>query len=320
MATTIHWEPKRWAASSTRCGFSTAAVLMATLSAPGSSIWRTSSALRTPPPTVNGMNTWSAIRRTMSTAVSRFSGDALMSRNTSSSAPSASYTPASSTGSPASRRSRKRMPLTTRPPATSKQGMIRVVSMARPIVSGARGGPLAEVPGCSRQHGAAGGEQQRQHDEPEYSLRCPRPQPAPGHSPHDQRRHARRHRQEDVLADLPGDRQADDRQQAGWDEQRQKRRPEPFDLALESEHVEDGGRAAHAGGGAEGAAHPAHNERERGDRTRQGHSRRQVDEQTGHDDYAGHHDLERGRVDAVEDEHTRRNARKAADQERRHPA
>src|SRR5580704_13716037 len=47
-------------------------------------------ALRTPPPTVSGMNTWSAVRATTSTIVSRCSADAVMSRNTSSSAPSAS--------------------------------------------------------------------------------------------------------------------------------------------------------------------------------------------------------------------------------------
>jgi hypothetical protein len=51
---------------------------------------RASSAVRTPPPTVNGMNTSSATRWTISTVVSRWSLDAVISRNTSSSAPSAS--------------------------------------------------------------------------------------------------------------------------------------------------------------------------------------------------------------------------------------
>ena len=46
--------------------------------------------LRTPPPTVSGMNTWSAVRPTTSIMVSRSPLDAVMSRNTSSSAPSAS--------------------------------------------------------------------------------------------------------------------------------------------------------------------------------------------------------------------------------------
>src|SRR3954452_8731433 len=50
-----------------------------------------------------------------------------MSRKVSSSAPSASYTRASSTGSPASRRPTKLTPLTTRPAVTSRQGMTRAV-------------------------------------------------------------------------------------------------------------------------------------------------------------------------------------------------
>src|SRR5450830_1019148 len=52
-----------------------------------------------------------------------------MSRNTSSSSPCASYSFASSTGSPASRNSTKETPFTTRPLSTSKQGMIRLVSI-----------------------------------------------------------------------------------------------------------------------------------------------------------------------------------------------
>ena len=71
-------------------GSSTAAVLTATLSAPARSNRRASSTERTPPPTVNGMNTCSAVRRATSTIVSRASDDAVMSRNTTSSAPSAS--------------------------------------------------------------------------------------------------------------------------------------------------------------------------------------------------------------------------------------
>src|SRR5262249_24209818 len=56
---------------------------------------------------------------------------AVISRNASSSAPSASYRRATSTGSPASRRLTKLIPFTTRPPATSRQGMMR---LARPMV------------------------------------------------------------------------------------------------------------------------------------------------------------------------------------------
>src|SRR2546423_12626115 len=55
--------------------------------------------------------------------VSRFSCDAVMSRNTSSSPPSCSYRTASSTGSPASRMSTKLVPFTTRPLSTSRQGI-----------------------------------------------------------------------------------------------------------------------------------------------------------------------------------------------------
>ena len=55
-----------------------------------------------------------------------------MSRKTSSSAPSSSYRAATSTGSPASLRLRKFVPLTTRPWLTSRQGMIRLASMCGP--------------------------------------------------------------------------------------------------------------------------------------------------------------------------------------------
>src|SRR4051812_36973464 len=78
-----------------------------------------------PPPIVNGTNTSSAVRRARSTIVSRLPDVAVMSRNTTSSAPSASYFSASSTGSPASRRSTKFVPLTTRPASTSRHGITR---------------------------------------------------------------------------------------------------------------------------------------------------------------------------------------------------
>ena len=48
-----------------------AAVLSDTLSAPARSSRSTSATLRTPPPTVSGMNTCSAVRRTTSYMVSR---------------------------------------------------------------------------------------------------------------------------------------------------------------------------------------------------------------------------------------------------------
>src|SRR4051794_21781481 len=81
-----------------------------------------------PPPIVNGMNTSLAVRRARSTIVSRRSCDAVMSRNTISSPPSASYRQASSTGSPASRMSTKLVPFTTRPLSTSRHGITRLSS------------------------------------------------------------------------------------------------------------------------------------------------------------------------------------------------
>ncbi|CAM5733870.1 hypothetical protein SFUMM280S_00343 [Streptomyces fumanus] len=84
------WRPKRSAISRIRSGRAIAAVLTPTLSAPARSSLSTSSAVRTPPPTVSGMNTCSAVRRTTSYVVSRLPDEAVMSRKVSSSAPSAS--------------------------------------------------------------------------------------------------------------------------------------------------------------------------------------------------------------------------------------
>src|SRR6266446_3067180 len=82
----------------------------------------------------------SAVRRTTSSMIARASCEAVMSRKTSSSAPCLSYASAASTGSPASRRSTKRTPLTTRPSLTSRHGMTRlaniiVTSAVRPVHS-----------------------------------------------------------------------------------------------------------------------------------------------------------------------------------------
>ncbi len=90
IATTMHWEPNFSAARATKSGSLTAAVLIETLSAPASSRLRMSSSVRTPPPTVSGMKHCSAVRRTTSRMVSRFSWLAVMSRKQSSSAPAAS--------------------------------------------------------------------------------------------------------------------------------------------------------------------------------------------------------------------------------------
>ena len=61
-----------------------------------------------------------------------------MSRNTSSSAPWSEYAAPSSTGSPTSRRPRKRTPLTTRPAATSRHGIRRGRGTAPPPGSARR--------------------------------------------------------------------------------------------------------------------------------------------------------------------------------------
>jgi hypothetical protein len=87
---TSTWLPNRSAISAISSGRATAAVFTATLSAPARSSRFTSSALRTPPPTVSGMNTLSAVRLTTSYVVARSPELAVMSRNVSSSAPSAS--------------------------------------------------------------------------------------------------------------------------------------------------------------------------------------------------------------------------------------
>src|SRR5581483_1411532 len=133
IARTTPWAPKRSAQRARSPGSRTAALFRQTLSAPARSSARTSSSLRTPPPTVSGMNTRSAVRATTSSVARRPSIVAAISRNTSSSAPSASYPAASSAGSPASRRSAKRIPFTTRPASTSRHGTMRLARLiARP--------------------------------------------------------------------------------------------------------------------------------------------------------------------------------------------
>jgi len=76
--------------------------LIPTLSAPFKRIFLASSNDLTPPPTVNGISITDATFLTKSLMVSLCSSDAVISKNTSSSAPSLLYFLASSTGSPAS--------------------------------------------------------------------------------------------------------------------------------------------------------------------------------------------------------------------------
>ena len=103
--------------------------LIETLSDPALSSARMSSIVRIPPPTVRGIKITSAVRRTTSSMMSRPSWLAVISKNTSSSAPSSSYRAATSTGSPASRRFTKFVPLTTRPRLTSRQGITRFANI-----------------------------------------------------------------------------------------------------------------------------------------------------------------------------------------------
>jgi hypothetical protein len=86
----MHCEPKRALARATRSGLESAAVLIETLSAPLLSRLRTSSTLRTPPPTVRGMKTRHATASMTPSIVSRPSELAVMSRKVISSAPSPS--------------------------------------------------------------------------------------------------------------------------------------------------------------------------------------------------------------------------------------
>ena len=71
-------------------GVSNAGELIETLSAPALRSRRTSATARTPPPTVNGMKTWSATASMTCRMMSRSSLDAVMSRKVSSSAPCSS--------------------------------------------------------------------------------------------------------------------------------------------------------------------------------------------------------------------------------------
>src|SRR3989344_2544356 len=132
IATTMHWLPNLFEAALISSGFFTAAVLIETLSAPAFSIVSMSSRLLIPPPTVKGIKTFFATFLTISTTVFLFSWEAVMSRNTSSSAPSSEYFFPSSTGSPAFFSSTKFVPFTTRLSFTSRQGMILLASINPP--------------------------------------------------------------------------------------------------------------------------------------------------------------------------------------------
>jgi len=102
---------------------------METLSAPEFNNISTSSTDDIPPPTVNGIFTFSATCITNSANVFLFCSVAVISKKTNSSAPFSAYISANSTGSPASRKSTKFTPFTVRPFLISKQGIILFVSI-----------------------------------------------------------------------------------------------------------------------------------------------------------------------------------------------
>ena len=107
-----------------RFGFLTAAELIDTLSAPFLSNTFASFRDETPPPTVKGISRASATLKTRSERVFLFCSVAEISKKTNSSAPSAVYLFANSTGSPASIKLIKFTPLTVLPFLISKQGII----------------------------------------------------------------------------------------------------------------------------------------------------------------------------------------------------
>ena len=80
IAVTTHWLPNAALHSSMSTGRSTAAVFTVTLSAPARSTARMSATDLTPPPTVRGTKTFSAVRRTRSSKVPRPSWEAVISR------------------------------------------------------------------------------------------------------------------------------------------------------------------------------------------------------------------------------------------------
>src|SRR5579875_1231958 len=89
IASTTACAPNSSLNSRINSGRRTAAVLTLTLSAPDKMIFRASATVRIPPPTVSGINTLRAVRATRSAIISRASLEAVISRNTSSSAPCA---------------------------------------------------------------------------------------------------------------------------------------------------------------------------------------------------------------------------------------
>ena len=107
-------------------GFLIAAELKLTLSAPFKSNCLMSSIVFTPPPTVIGIKHFSAVFLTRSIVTSLFSRVAAISKKQISSAPASSYAWAARTGSPASFKFLKFIPLTTLPSFTSRQGIIPV--------------------------------------------------------------------------------------------------------------------------------------------------------------------------------------------------
>ena len=88
IAVTMHWAPNMSEDSLINSGFLTADVLTETLSAPALRIWRIASMELIPPPTVRGIKTSSAVLSITLIIVSLPWAEAVISKKTSSSAPS----------------------------------------------------------------------------------------------------------------------------------------------------------------------------------------------------------------------------------------
>jgi len=146
IATITACAPKLPPISPINSGRAIADELILTLSAPASNTAAASSALRIPPPTVNGTNSAAAARFTVSNKVPRPSCVAVISNSTISSAPAAAWRCANSAGSPASTISTNCTPFTTRPLRTSRQAIIRFVSIGYPNLIGTAAGTATDSP------------------------------------------------------------------------------------------------------------------------------------------------------------------------------
>src|SRR3990170_2734238 len=95
-----------------------------------------------------------------------------------------------------------RTPFTTSPSATSKQGMIRLVSMAEAMVSGARHDRLAEGADGGGEDGEAGDDKHRHNNSAEPLGSHVAPQPGTEHEPQRDGRQRGHAQHQNVARDL----------------------------------------------------------------------------------------------------------------------